>query len=139
LKKPTIFTGKTHQDERGKLRFNNDFDTTEIKRIYFIENIDNQYIRAWQGHKVEERWFSVVKGSFEIKLIEINDWNSPDKDSEVITYDLNDENFKILHIPAGYISSIQSKEEVSKLMVMANYALGEIDDEYRFPYNFFTN
>ena len=80
-----------------------------------------------------------MKGSFEIKLIEINDWNSPDKDSEVITYDLNDENFKILHIPAGYISSIQSKEEVSKLMVMANYALGEIDDEYRFPYNFFTN
>jgi dTDP-4-dehydrorhamnose 3,5-epimerase-like enzyme len=139
LKKSTIFTGKTHQDERGKLTFNNDFDTTEIKRIYFIENIDNQYIRAWQGHKVEERWFSVVKGSFEIKLIEINDWNSPDKDSEVITYDLNDENFKILHIPAGYISSIQSKEEVSKLMVMANYALGEIDDEYRFPYNFFTN
>lgn len=139
MKKSTIFTGKTHQDERGKLTFNNDFDTTEIKRIYFIENIDNQYIRAWQGHKVEERWFSVVKGSFEIKLIEINDWNSPDKDSEVITYDLNDENFKILHIPAGYISSIQSKEEVSKLMVMANYALGEIDDEYRFPYNFFTN
>lgn len=139
MKKPTIFAGKTHLDERGKLTFNNDFDTTEIKRIYFIENIDNQYIRAWQGHKVEERWFSAVKGSFEIKLIEINDWNSPDKDSEVITYDLNDENFKILHIPAGYISSIQSKEEVSKLMVMANYALGEIDDEYRFPYNFFTN
>jgi hypothetical protein len=42
-----------------------------------------------------------------------------------------------LHIPAGYISSIQAIEENSKLMVMANYFMGEIKDEYRFDVNFF--
>ena len=36
-----------------------------------------------------------------------------------------------------FISRIQSLEENSKLLVMGDYLLGEIQDEYRFEVNYF--
>lgn len=43
----------------------------------------------------------------------------------------------VLHVPKGYVSSIQAVEEESKLLVMADYLMGEIEDEYRFELNYF--
>jgi dTDP-4-dehydrorhamnose 3,5-epimerase-like enzyme len=40
---------------------------------------------------------------------------------EVLTYLIDSEKINVLHIPKGYISSIQSLEINSKLLVMANY------------------
>jgi hypothetical protein len=48
-----------------------------VKRLYTIQNIDTVFIKSWQGHKVEQRWFSVVQGSFKIILIAIDDWVRP--------------------------------------------------------------
>jgi hypothetical protein len=45
----------------------------------------------------------------------------------------------VLHIPQGYISSIQALEPEAKLLVMADYLLGEINDEYRFDADYFKN
>ena len=42
----------------------------------------------------------------------------------------------VLHIPAGYVSSIQAMQESSKLVVMADYLLGVVDDEYRYDINY---
>ena len=42
-------------------------------------------------------------------------------------------------MPAGYASAIQAKEKGSKLLVMVNYSLGEIDDDHRFPLDYFEN
>ena len=33
-----------------------------------------QLPRRWQGHKVEQRWFSAMNGIFEIELIKVDDW-----------------------------------------------------------------
>jgi hypothetical protein len=43
----------------------------------------------------------------------------------------------VLHVPSGYASSIQSLEEGSKLLVMADYLLGELADEYRYAVDYF--
>jgi dTDP-4-dehydrorhamnose 3,5-epimerase-like enzyme len=43
----------------------------------------------------------------------------------------------VLHIPAGYVSSIQALEEKSKLVVMSDYHLGEINDEFRYTTDYF--
>ena len=51
---------------------------------------------------------------------------------------LHSEKLDILHIPTGYISSIQALEEKSKLVVMADYHLGELNDEFRYPKDYFT-
>ena len=134
---PTIIKGNSHTDDRGTILFNNDFKATEVKRIYFIENKDTEFVRAWQGHKIEQRWFSAVQGSFEIKLIEVDDWESPSKNSLVHSFVLNANQLDILHVPLGYISSIQALEHSSKLLVMADYLIGEVKDEYRYEADYF--
>ena len=134
---PKIISGNSHTDSRGTLFFNNNFDASAIKRIYVIESRTTNFVRGWQGHKIEQRWCTSVKGSFRIQLIAIDNWISPSKDLEILTFVINDQKQDVLHVPQGYVSSIQSLEEGSKLLVMANYFLGEIQDEYRFEVDYF--
>ena len=136
--KPTVIKGGSHSDNRGVLTYNNGFDISSIKRMYSIQNSNISFVRAWQGHAIERRWFSVVKGSFEIKLIKIDNWENPKKKIEVYSTILNDKNFDTLCVPKGYVNSIQALEENSKLIVMSDYLLGEVKDEYRFDSNYFT-
>ncbi|BDB52703.1 WxcM-like domain-containing protein [Flavobacterium ammonificans] len=136
--KPTLISGNCHQDERGQLFYNNDFDTTCIKRMYVIENHSVDFVRAWQGHKAEQRWFSAVQGRFKIQLIAIDNWDTPSENLPRIEYHLHSEKLDILYIPAGYISSIQALEEKSKLVVMSDYHLGKLNDEFRYPTDYFT-
>ena len=135
--KPKIISGNCHSDPRGSLFYNNDFDATAIKRVYVIENQNTDFVRAWQGHKIEQRWFAAVQGSFEIRLMAIDDWENPSKDLVPFVCILNAAKLDVIHIPEGYASSIQSLEEGSKLLVMANYLLGETKDDYRYATDYF--
>ena len=135
--KPTLIKGAVHTDERGNLFYNNDFDASLVKRMYVIENKNSSFIRGWQGHKMEQRWFSVIKGSFKIILIQIDNWEQPNKYLKPQEFIISAETLDVLHIPNGYVSSIQSIEDDSKLLVMADYLLGEIKDEYRFEVDYF--
>ena len=132
-----IIKGNCYQDDRGSLFYNNDFDATVIKRVYIIENKNTATLRAWMGHKIEERWFSAITGSFEIQLIAIDNWKQPSKDLEKLRFELTAASLDVLHIPGGYVCSIKSLEEGSKLLGMANYGLGELVDEYRFEPDYF--
>ena len=134
---PQLIKGKSHTDDRGVLQFNNDFNALGIKRMYSIQNRDNEFVRGWQGHKIEQRWFSAVHGSFKIFLIAIDDWATPSTDLEQHHYVLDAQSMDVLHVPAGYVSSIQALEESSKLMLLSDYLIGEIADEYRYDINYF--
>jgi dTDP-4-dehydrorhamnose 3,5-epimerase-like enzyme len=134
---PKIITGGFHSDQRGTLFYNNDFDASPIKRMYVIENENTDFVRGWQGHKIEQRWFSTIKGSFRIQLIAIDNWEQPLKDCKSFTFIINAEKLDVLHVPQGYVSSIQSLEEESKLLVMSDYLLGETKDEYRYESDYF--
>ena len=137
MKLPKIINGDCHADHRGRLFYNNNFDATSIKRIYILENSTDAFLRGWQGHKIEQRWFSALTGSFKIQLIKIENWELPRKNSEVIEYVLTADKLNILHIPKGYVTSIQAIDKGSKLLAMADYLLGEIKDEYRYPIDYF--
>ena len=134
---PKIITGGSHSDTRGTVRFNNSFDATAIKRIYLIENKETTFVRGWQGHRIEQRWFSVLQGSFKIELIAIDDWEQPAKNLKLCTFTVHAETLDVLYVPQGYVSSIQSLEDGAKLLVMADYLLGEVQDEYRFDIDYF--
>lgn len=134
---PKLIKGRSHEDARGTLIYNNDFDALNIKRIYVIENHNTGLVRAWRGHQIEQRWFSAIIGSFKIELIAIDNWDRPSKNLKRFEFVLNSQKLDVLHIPAGYVSSIQSLEEGSKLLVMANYLLGEVEDEYRYEHDYF--
>lgn len=134
---PEEIKGDSYTDLRGTLFYNNNFDVSEVKRIYFIENVTTGIIRAWQGHKIEQRWFAAVSGSFKILLIKIDKWNNPSQDLKPKAFILKATTLDVLHVPSGFVSSIQSLEPISKLIVMSDYLLGDNDDEYRFESNYF--
>lgn len=137
--KSKLTIGNYHTDARGTLIYNNHLDLSEVRRIYFIENNSMAFARAWQGHKIEQRWFAAIRGSFLIRIIAIDDWDTPTVTLNQEIYTLKTEDFIVLHVPKGYVSSIQALEENSKLMVMADYKIGEIQDEYRFSANYFQD
>jgi dTDP-4-dehydrorhamnose 3,5-epimerase-like enzyme len=136
---PKLIRGDRHSDSRGTLIFNNDYNVAEVKRIYFIENKSLDFIRGWQGHQIEQRWFSAVQGSFEICIRAIDNWVNPSKKLEFESFVLSAATFDVLHVPQGHITSIQSLEEDSRLMAMSDYGLGIVSDEYRFDINYFNN
>ena len=133
-----LLEGKKHQDERGTITYNNDFDASQFKRIYTIENHSTDFIRGWQGHKVEQRWFACMKGSFEVSVIAVDDFEKPSEKLTIQKYLLQDDTLTYLNIPSGCITAIQAKQEGSKLLVLADYRLGEINDEYRFNLDYFN-
>ncbi|MGO4709162.1 WxcM-like domain-containing protein [Chryseobacterium sp. 2TAF14] len=138
ISNPQYLKGNKHQDERGIITYNNDFDASQIKRIYTIENHSTDFIRGWQGHQVEQRWFACMKGSFEISVILVDDFENPSKDLTIQKYLLSDDVLTYLHVPAGHVTAIQAKSEGSKLLVFVNYHLNELNDEYRFDLNYFN-
>ncbi|MPT36132.1 MAG: sugar epimerase [Flavobacterium sp.] len=137
--KPTIIKGGFFSDERGGLSFNNEFDATVIKRIYVIENAKTEDLRGWRGHQIERRWFAAVSGKFEIQLIEVDDWTKPSPNLVPVSYELEAGALDLLQVPPGYITGICAKEPHSRLLVLADYRFGEIEDEYRFEYDYFTS
>ena len=131
--------GKRHTDSRGSLTYNNTFDTSVIKRIYFIENQNQSTVRGWQGHKIEKRWFSSVAGAFKVKLVKIDDWSNPSVSLACQEFVISSHTLDVLYIPQGYVSSIQALENGSKLLVMADYLINEHIDEFRYDLNYFSN
>ena len=137
--KPIIIEGGYYTDERGSLSFNNSFDASAIKRLYIIENKEQSFVRGWQGHRIEQRWFSAIRGSFKIELIAVDDWDHPAAEANILSFMLEAGNMDILHVPPGYVSSIQAFSEGAKLLVMADHTLGEVKDEYRFGIDYFKS
>lgn len=135
-KSKRLIQGDTYIDDRGKLDYFNNFDMSPIKRVYFTTHFNLDVVRAWQGHTIESRWFICVSGSFNIKLIEIDNWEAPSNLLTVENYVLNSEKKQVLYIPNGYVNGFRALKTDSKLMIMSNYNFNEIkDDQIRFDQN----
>ena len=65
-----LIKGNEFIDERGALRFFNDFDMGKVVRFYEIAPANTEIIRAWQGHQHEKKWFYCLAGSFVINLVD---------------------------------------------------------------------
>lgn len=137
--KPKLIVGGQYTDERGLIEFFNDFDMSPIKRTYFTTHFDTNVVRAWQGHTIESRWFICVKGSFTIKLVQIDDWENPSDILKVHEYKLSTKKQEILYIPSGFANGFKALEPNSKLMILSNYGFNEIEnDQVRFDQNKWT-
>lgn len=140
MKNDKIIVGGNHSDERGTISFVNDFDMTEVKRFYIIKHFDTKIIRAWRGHKIERRWFHVYKGTFEIKLVRIDDWINPSQYLPIETFIINAADVAVLPIPVGYATSLRACVEDSELMVFADYPIEHAkNDDYLFPSDYFKS
>lgn len=130
-----IIAGGVHKDARGTLLYNNEFDAAAVRRVYTIEHANTELVRGWLGHEIENRWFSVVKGAFEINVQMVQDWERPGIDRHLqTTYCLKESQLDILHIPPGHVFSLRALEPGSRLLVMGDHPVGSTNDERRYPF-----
>lgn len=129
----SLFVGDTFKDHRGTLSFVNDFDMSEIKRFYTIVHPNTEIVRAWQGHQFEQKWFTVVQGSFKLAAVKIDDWGSPSPTLRPHVVTLTDVIPQVLHLPAGYANGFKALEPNSKIIVFSDKSLEDSKkDNYRF-------
>lgn len=134
--KSSLIEGNTFSDERGSVIFCNDFMMEQVKRMYIVAPSSTQKIRAWQGHKVEQKWFFCLSGSFEIKIVKVNDFVSPANNLPVSEFFLNSELPQVLHVPGGFANGIRAASPDSRLIIYSNFAVEESgNDDFRFDIN----
>ena len=73
-KKIELIDANISVDDRGELLFCNDFDMSKIKRFYHISNFKTPFVRAWHGHKFEDKYILVSKGAALVAAVKIDDW-----------------------------------------------------------------
>ena len=135
-----LIAGNIHQDNRGIIRFVNDFQFENVKRFYTIYHPDVSVIRAWQGHKLERKYFYVAKGSFLINWIEINNWEKPSKDLTINSKVLSDKESEVLLIKPGHANGFKALEDNSIMTVFSDKTLEESKaDDYRFDLEYFND
>ncbi|WP_064965588.1 hypothetical protein [Tenacibaculum ovolyticum] len=49
MEKLNLIGGNYHIDNRGRVSFINDFDMSDIKRLYYTEHFSTNTVRAWQA------------------------------------------------------------------------------------------
>src|SRR5690606_4284846 len=132
--------GGIAEDHRGHIRFVNEFDMTQVKRFYIIKNKDTDLVRGWRAHRIEQRWFYVLSGSFSVDLIKIDNWENASPDLAVERRVLAAAKRQMLHVPAGYGTSFQALESESELLVFADYGIEHAEnDDHTWPEDYFVN
>ena len=130
--------GGIAKDDRGQIRFVNEFDLSLVKRFYIIKNADTELIRGWRAHRIEQRWFYVLSGSFSVDLVKIDNWENPDPKLPIENVVLHAKDMKVMHVPAGYGTSFRALEEESELLVYADYPVSHASlDDYTWEEDYF--
>ena len=121
-----------HTDVRGTLRFCNDFDLSAVKRFYTIANSAEQPVRGWIGHKRETKWFFPLKGTTEIVVEPMGDFNAEmQSGGEAERFVLKEEEPKVLRVPSGNWFCIK-QDGNAEVMVFSDCKVGEfVNDDLR--------
>lgn len=136
---PTLIKGDLFNDERGVLAFVNDFklDSCSIKRFYIVKNYNNNFIRAWHGHKYESKFVYCLKGSAKICCVKISNFKKPNKKEAVYTFNLSQNKPSVLYIPKGFANGFMNTEPDTNLIFFSDKSLDESkNDDYRYEYNY---
>jgi dTDP-4-dehydrorhamnose 3,5-epimerase-like enzyme len=132
-KYPQLIKGGVHIDHRGQLSFVNDMKFDAIERFYIISNSPEKPLRAWQGHKIDNKYFYCIQGVIKVHFVKIDNWESPSKGLNVESVVLKAAESNVLHIPEGYANAIEALEVGSKLISFSTLALdGTSEDDVRF-------
>ncbi len=118
-------------DDRGEFT-NIEFEDAfkgEFKRCYLIKNNQKNVVRAFHGHKNENKLFYVPKGAFKfiIMHMETMEWKE---------YSLLASVPKILFVPKGYYNGFVSLTDDNLLLVYSSSTMKESkEDDFRLPYD----
>ena len=133
-KSPRLIEGGIHTDSRGQISFVNGMVFEEIVRFYIISNSEEQPLRAWQGHRMDNKYFYCVQGQIRVHFVKVDDWEFPSKELLVESVLLTANESKVLHLPEGYANAIESLEVGSKLISFSTLPLDRTaEDDYAAP------
>lgn len=136
----TTIQGGIAKDHRGEIRFVNDFDMTRVKRFYIIKNTDTETIRGWRAHRIEQRWFYVLSGSFNLDLVQIDHWDEPSSELPIERLTIRADDKQVVHVPVGYGTAFQALEKDSELLVFADYGIDHAtNDDYTWSADYFLD
>ena len=123
-----IVEGNLNVDNRGTVRFVNDFDFKNVKRFYQVENHRRGFIRAWHGHKIESKYMYVAKGSVLAGAVNL-------ETEEIDKFILSDVKPRVLWIPPNYANGFMTLTEDAVVIFFSSLTLEESKgDDLRFPY-----
>lgn len=126
---PYLVSGGQNVDVRGVVRFVNDFDFKNVKRFYQVENHKRGFIRAWHGHKIEEKYVYVARGSALVGVVNLDT-------EEMQGFVLSSENPRILWIPKNHANGFMTLEEDTILIFFSSLSIEESkQDDIRYPYD----
>ena len=120
-----LITGDVVVDDRGSLRFVNDFDFAGVKRFYIVENHQAGFVRAWHAHKREGKYVMVVQGAAIVAAVKIENWENPPTDSPIHRYVLSALKPSVLWIPPGYANGFKSLTADTKVVFFSTSTLEE--------------
>ena len=134
---PRLIPGGLAVDDRGQLLFANAFSFAKVARFYMVENFSTDVVRAFHGHRKEEKFVLPVSGSAILAAVCFRDPSNPDREAKVHRYVLSSRSPQILHIPAGFANGFRPLEPGTKLMFFSSSSLADSkDDDFRFAPDF---
>lgn len=131
---PKILDGACAIDDRGILTYVNTVPFEKVCRMYTVENFSLNTVRAFHGHKIEEKFIFVISGSAIIVLAEMKDKNleKPQR------YILSARNPQLLYVPAGYVNGFRMLESGTKILFFSTTTVEQTaTDDYRFTPDYF--
>lgn len=134
-----LIKGDTAVDDRGQVSFVNGFDFKDVKRFYIVENHSKGFVRAWHGHKKEAKYVFVTKGAILLYAGSVDNWQSPDKRTDLFKFVLSGNKPQILFIPAGHVNGFKTLTDDTQVMFFSTTTLEESKgDDYRYPIDYWS-
>lgn len=133
-----LTNGGVAVDDRGSVRFVNDFDFHGVKRFYQVDNHKQGFIRAWHGHEKEGKYVYVAKGSALVGAVkmEIKERVGGVYEGAPQKYILSSQSPKVLWIPPGYANGFMSLTKDTIMQFFSTSTLEEsLGDDIRYPYD----
>ena len=135
--KVKIIEGGLEVDDRGNLKFANDFNFKNVKRFYQVKNYSTKTIRAFHGHKKEEKYAYVTSGSILLCVVKLTNYKKPSKKVTVERIVLSESKPQIVYIPSGYANGFKTLEKDSSIVFFSTSSLKKSKkDDYRYPYDY---
>lgn len=139
-----VIPGGLAADDRGSLRFINDFNPSEagVKRFYQVQNHAVGFVRAWHGHLQEGKYVYVPKGAVLVAAVKmIKSLKVPGQQyildqSTVKKLTIVDYAPKVVYIPPGYANGFKTLTNDAVVMFFSTSSLEESKgDDIRFDWN----
>lgn len=125
MNQPNLISGGLAVDDRGEVRFVNDFNFGGVKRFYAVKNHKQGFVRAWHAHQRESKYIMVLEGATIVGAVKIDNWENPSKDLKVHRFILSANNPAVLFIPAGYANGFMSLTPDTHLLFFSTSSLTE--------------